>query len=685
MAEGIRRAKEKLAAIENENENTLSFENTFQAFENATEQLELGWTRVEHLDAVCNNEKLRSAYNKALPMVTQFFTEIFLNENLWKILSRFAQEKENHHLSEEQNRFIEETCAAFKRHGANLPKKDKEKLRTLEKALAQKTQKYSENVLDSTNEWLKVIEDEKLLDGLPESSKAAAKQKSQEKGISKGENTWAFTLHAPSMMPVMQYAKNDSLRKEFWEAANTIGKKAPHENTRLVCEILKLRDQKAKLLGFKDFGDFALERRMAKTGSKALGFIETLHTHALPALERDIQTLEDFKAKERNSTKERLQPWEVAYWAETLRLAAYDFNDESLRPYFPINQVIDGLFEITQQLFGFQIEERSCVYIDPETQKKTFIGAEESNAVEVWHPDVRYYELKDTNGNLLGGFYTDWHPRDSKRSGAWMNHLSTGSLSFDEKHEPHFGLICGNLTPPIGNKPALLTHEEVQTVFHEFGHLLHHLLGEVKMKSLNGTRVAWDFVELPSQILENWCWEKESLDLFAKHYETGELIPDWLFEKMTQARTYLEGLSTMRQLCFAKMDLELHMHWPNISPEELEEKIQEICKDYQPRYKTQPPSIICKFGHLFSDPMGYATGYYSYKWAEVLDADAFSRFKEEGILNSETGKAFRKTILSKGNSKDPDQLFRDFMSRDPDLNALLLRSGLIENPQLAHP
>ncbi|HVN43239.1 MAG TPA: M3 family metallopeptidase, partial [Steroidobacteraceae bacterium] len=377
------------------------------------------------------------------------------------------------------------------------------------------------------------------------------------------------------------------------------------------------------------------------------------------AFARECRELEEAAARGTGRAAARLAPWDVAYQAERLRRDHFDFDQEQLRPYFPMDRVVSGLFGLAGRLFGIRVTERP------------------QGEVEVWHPDVRYYDVHDARGRHIGSFYADWHPRQSKRGGAWMNYLITGGPQPDGSRKPHLGLICGNLTPPSPGRPALLSHREVETVFHEFGHLIHHLLGEVEIKSLNGTNVAWDFVELPSQIMENWCWEREGLDMFARHFETGERIPDALFRKMTAARNFRSACATMRQVAFAKMDLLLHMRAAEFAAaRDIESLVRASVAECMVPTEPPNPTIIRRFTHIFSDPVGYAAGYYSYKWAEVLDADAFTRFRTEGIFNERVGREFVDRVLSRGNSADPAQLFRDFMGRDPDLAALLERSGL---------
>ncbi|MBW8782245.1 MAG: M3 family metallopeptidase [Verrucomicrobia bacterium] len=637
----------------------LTYENTFLAIENATDELTRAWSKVTHLQSVADSPALREAHNALLPAVSAFYARIPLNAALWARLKAFAATPAAVALTGIHRRFVDETVADFQQAGADLPEDKRTRLEALQSELAQLTQSYSEHVLDATNAWQLVIEDETRLSGLPAHAVAAAKHSAESKGLGSPERpAWRFTLHMPSMEPVMLYAEDEALRRELWAASVAIGSQAPYDNTGLVQRILTLRQEKATLLGKPHFADLVLARRMAGSGGHALAFIEDLQRRAQPAFARECEELEAFKAKQTGGPAGPLKAWEVSYWSEKLRQSRYDFDDEVLRPYLPMNRVIAGLWELAHRVFGLRITEHA------------------TGAVEVWHPEVKFYDLHDARGRHLGSFYADWHPRESKRGGAWMGYLVTGGPRPDGSRAPHLGYICGNMTPPAGGRPALLTHREVETIFHEFGHLLHHLLGEVEIKSLNGVNVAWDFVELPSQIMENWCWERESLDLFARHHETGALIPAGIFAKMTAAKNFRSACATMRQVQFAKMDLGLHMRAVEFATGDLEAKTRALVADCM--IPTEPPArtIVKRFNHLFSDPVGYAAGYYSYKWAEVLDADAFTRFKREGVFNAKTGADFVEHILSRGNSEAPGVLYRRFMGRDPELAALLVRSGL---------
>lgn len=662
-------AESCLEAIRSADHTSLTYENTFAALGKATEPLSRGWEFLNHLDSVCDDPAQRTALNVMLPEVSNFYSAIALDDRLWSVLKTYGCSEAVKSLDPVQQRYIEETMRDFIQSGADLPPGQKTRISEIEAELSQLTQEYSEHVLDSTNAWERLIEDESRLAGLPLSARDSALANAKAKGLGTDEKPiWRFTLHEPSMTPVMQYSDDEALRREAWEASQTIGTGGGHDNTARVWRILELRREKAVILGHPHFADLTLQRCMAKNGATALRFTEDLHARVHATFLAEYQQLRAYKATATQTPIDDLQPWEVGYWAERQRKECYDLDDEALRLYFSVDGVMTGMFELASQLFGIRIQQRETVYYERGNRP----ADAPEDAIEVWHPEVTFYDLHDSaTGRHLGSFYADWHPRESKRGGAWMNCLHTGGPT-----EPHLGLITGNMSPPINGQPARLTHGEVETVFHEFGHLLHGLLSEVSVKALSGTNVPTDFVELPSQIMENYCWDRASLDLFARHLESGEPIPTALFEKMMAAQNYRNATSFIRQLSLGKLDLELHMHLDRYHGRDLDEVEREILADYRAPLKTDGVAISRRFSHLFSYPTGYAAGYYSYKWSEVLDADAFTRFQKEGILNPETGRSFREHILSKGNSAPVDELYRRFMGRDPKLEPLLVRSGL---------
>lgn len=662
----IELAKAELAKISAE-----SYETSFAALENASKPLERAWGRLMHLESVCgNDEAQRAAIGQMMPVVVEFFSSITLDPKLWAILQEAAQAPWVSELSETQKRFINETILDFKENGAMLSEDQKPIYAEIETKLAMATKQFTDNVLDSTNAWELIISDPAELEGLPESVRETARQDALSKGLGSDDAPqWRFTQQHTSMGPVLQFAESDKLRKAIWLGANTIGM-GKYDNAALISEILDLRAKKAQMLGFSTFADLSTARRMARTGDNALAFINSLHEKVRHGYVEDMESLRLYKEEKTGSACPVLAPWEVGFWSEKRRRELYNFDEEALRPYYSVQHVMDGLFSIYSKLFGITVQQRPTSFRPRGSQEALPEGS-----VEVWHPETLFFEIYDAESKEhLGSFYADWHPRDSKRAGAWMNGLHTGLPPMNGKpRTPHLGLMVGNMSKPIGGKPALLNHREVETIFHEFGHLLHLMLSNVEVRSLAGTNVAWDFVELPSQIMENWCWEREAVDLYAKHYETGERIPEELFAKMRAARNYMSATDFMRQLTFGKIDLELHQRFAQYAGRDLEEIDREILADYRVPMLELSPSVLRRMTHLFSDPGGYAAGYYSYKWAEVLEADAFSRFLKEGVLNPITGKSFRENILSKGNSHPAAELYRNFMGRDPDPQALLIK------------
>ncbi|HEY1084605.1 MAG TPA: M3 family metallopeptidase, partial [Prosthecobacter sp.] len=635
----LEQAEANINALLEQDRGKMNFDSVVLALDESTRGLNESWGLVQHLDALCNSPALREAHNAMLPEVSAFFAKIPLNEDLWDLLETYSKTEEARDLPPVRKRALKETMESFIQAGADLLPDKKKRLEELESELSQATQKYSENVLDSTNRWELVLPNADRLKGLPQSAIDAARADAAAKGLGTPEAPqYRLTLKAPSMIPVMEHADDESLRKAVWEGSTSIGRGGEHDNTELIWKILRLRHEKARLMGKPHFADHVLQQRMAKNGQNAISFIENLHHKVKNAFDRETIQLQEYKADAVGQSADLLQPWEVAYWAEKQRKAAYDFDEEELRPYFPLDRVLSGMFRLAEMVFDLRIVGRDVVHYPAGETGPASTRPGELGPVEVWPPDVKFYEVRNEKGVQIGSFYADWHPRDSKRGGAWMNYLKGGvPPSGDRDRRLHLGLICGNMTPPVDGKPALLTHDEVCTVFHEFGHLLHQLLGNVEIPSLNGVNVYWDFVELPSQILENFCWERESLDLFARHHETGETIPARLLKKVLAAKNYRSASDIMRQLSFGKLDLELHMHHATDEGADLDQLSRQLLKPYLTPLKTETPSMARRFGHLFSSPVGYASGYYSYKWAEVLDADAFTRFQNEGVLNPKVG------------------------------------------------
>ncbi len=614
----------------------------------ATARLEVVMSLVSHLEATCTGPAIRAAYDAVRPAVSEFYAGIPLDPKLWSALKAYAETPDAKHLTGTRKRFLEKTLDEFRRSGADLDPAGKDRLRALSVQLAEVTSKFSQNVVDSTAAFELIVEDASRLDGLPDRARAAALAGAE----ARGRAGWRFGLDAPSYLAVLTYCEDRTLREALWHAFATRATSGPHDNRALVAKIVALRHEQALLLGFRDFADYVLADRMAKNGATADAFLARLEQKTRPAFERETRELGEYRRQLEGSDAPALAPWDVAFYAEKQRRALYDFDEEVLRPYLPVEQAIEGVFEVAHRLYGVRVESLSDA--------------------PVWHERVRAYAMREEGGALLGYFYLDLFPRETKRDGAWMGPFVTSLPG-----TPHAATICANLTPPSAAGVSLLTHRELETLFHEFGHLLHHLLSGVEVRSLAGTRVAWDFVELPSQIMENWCWEREGLDLVARHLDSGERVPDALFDKLLRAKNFRAATDQMRQLGFGAVDLGLHRRYDPARDGDVIAYARSIIAQHSVTALPEDYAMIASFGHLFGSPVGYAAAYYSYKWAEVLDADAFTRFRAEGIFSREVGASFRSELLARGDGEDPLVLYRAFMGRDPDPDAMLVRSGLL--------
>lgn len=626
-----------------------SYDTTLGALERSLEPLEHAMSVVEHLESVATTPELRRAHDAALPEVSEFFSSVVLHAGVYRALSRYAETAEARALTGARRRLLTKTLSDFRRNGAELGTRDKAELLGIDRKLSELANRFSQNVLDATNAFELCFEDRAVLAGLPESALAEAERSAREKGRS----GYRLTLQPPSVLAVLTHAERRDLREQIWRANGRRATSGVLDNTSLIDELLELRRRRAKVLGFAHFADLVMDDRMAKTGAMAASFIEELKTKTQAAFERENRELETFRLKLLGPGAPRMEPWDVAYYAERKRRAEYAFDEEALRPYFAAERVLEGAFELARRLYGVEITR------DP--------------AAATWDESVRSYRLLTPEGRLAARFYVDLYYRENKRGGAWM-----GPLITRVPPDANAAVLCTNLAPPTSTRPSLITHREVETIFHEFGHLLHHCLSEVSVRSLSGTRVAHDFVELPSQIMENWCFEREGLALFARHYQTEAPLPDELFQTLTRVRTFRAANDQMRQLGFAALDLALHMAYTG--ERAVLDYAREVMQPYAPAPLPPDYAMVAQFVHLFGHPVGYAAGYYAYKWAEVLDADAFGRFKNEGLFSREVGRQFFDHVLSRGDSEEPAVLFERFRGRAARLDALLERLGLTQPP-----
>lgn len=622
--------------------------------EEVNDRLSRIWSPISHLNAVQNSEALRAAHDACLPLLSEFQTYVGQHEGLYQAYLALSESDDFPRLDDAQRKEILNTLRDFRLSGIGLPAEAQQRYGEIQARLSELSSRFSNNVLDATQGWHKLVTDEAELAGLPASAQAAARQMAE----LKGKEGWLFTLDIPSYLPVMMYADSRALRAELYEAFTTrASDQGPNagkwDNSAIMTELLTLRRELALLLGFANYAELSLATKMADKPEQVVDFLTDLAAKSLPQGKAELEEIRAFAAEQHG--QDELAAWDLAYYAEKLKQHKFSVSDEQLRPYFPAGRVVKGLFEVVKRVFGMKVRER--------------LG------IDTWHPDVRFYDIFDADDELRGSFYLDLYAREHKQGGAWMDvclgrrYRQDGSLQ-----KPVAYLTC-NFNGPVDGKPALFTHNEVVTLFHEFGHGIHHMLTRIDVAGVAGINgVAWDAVELPSQFLENWCWESEALAFISGHYETGEPLPADLLEKMLTARNFQAAMQMLRQLEFALFDFRLHQTFDPTRADQIPALLAEV----RSQVAVMTPPAFNRFQHSFSHIFagGYAAGYYSYKWAEVLSADAFSRFEEEGIFNPATGHSFLKNILEKGGSREPMELFRAFRGREPQVDALLRHSGI---------
>ena len=642
----IAEAKAEIDAIV-ANQDEPTFENTIEAMEYSGQTLNQVAGIFYNLMEANTNDTMQAIAEQISPMLTEYSMYVSLNNDLFQRVKAVYEKKEELGLEDDQLKLLENNYKDFVRGGANLSDEDKAQYSKWSEELSLATLQFSKNVLAATNAYTLHVTDEADLAGLPEYVKTMAAETAAEKGL----EGWAFTLQYPSFSPFMKYSQNRELRKQLWIAYNSRAVGGENDNTEIVKQIIDLRIKIANILGYETYADYALENRMAKTTTTVNEFIKDLLEPSMKYAKKDVADVLAY-AKKNGFNDTKLMPWDFTYWSERYQEAEYSLNAEELKPYFQLESCIDAVFGLANRLYG--------------------VNFEELNNVPKYHEDVKVYEVTDADGSHLALFYADFFPRASKRGGAWMTEFRGQSIRNGVENRPFISIVC-NFTKPTADTPSLITHDEFTTFLHEFGHALHGIFAEGRYGSLTGTSVSRDFVELPAQIMENWAFEPEYLNSFAKHYQTGEPIPAELIEKVVAAKNYLAGYGQVRQLHFGYLDMAWHTlkEVPAVSALEFEQK---VLAPYAVLPSVEGTAFSTSFSHIFSG--GYSAGYYSYKWAEVLEADAFSLFKEKGIFNTEVSNSFRENVLSKGSTKDADVLYRNFRGHDPQPEALMEKLGL---------
>lgn len=648
----IQQAREVIEAVLQQQ--TFSWDNLVARIEQGSDRLGKLWSPVSHMNSVVNSPELRAAYESCLPLLSEFSTWLGQHEGLYQAYQQLAASAQYSQLTAAQQKVIQNALRDFKLSGIGLSAERKKRYGEIQQRLSELGSTFSNNTLDATQAWFKHITDETALAGLPEDARLAAAEEAKSREL----NGWVFTLEFPSYIAVMTYADQRELREECYRAYSTrASDQGPtagqFDNTAIIEETLALRHELAQLLDFRSAAEESLATKMAESPQQVLDFLQDLARRAKPQAERDLAELKAFAYEQ--DQLENLNAWDVTYYAEKLKQAKYSISDELLRPYFPEHKAVSGLFAVLNKLFGVQVKQR--------------------DGVDVWHPDVKFYDILDAQGDIRGSFYLDLYARAKKRGGAWMDDCRGRRVLQDGTIQTPVAYLTCNFNKPVGGKPALFTHDEVVTLFHEFGHGIHHMLTKVDAAAVAGINgVAWDAVELPSQFMENWCWQPEALALISGHYETGEPLPQVLLDKMLAAKNFQSAMFLVRQLEFALFDFRLHAQYDPALGGRVQSLLDEVRSEVS---VIVPPSFNRfqhSFGHIFSG--GYAAGYYSYLWAEVLSADAFGRFEEEGIFNPATGKDFLQWILERGGSAEPMELFKGFRGREPSNEALLRHMGI---------
>ncbi|MCY9871908.1 oligopeptidase A [Vibrio barjaei] len=631
-----------------------TWDNVVAPIEQIDDKLSRLWSPVSHMNSVMNSDELREAYESCLPILSEYGTWVGQHKGLYEAYKALKASDAFNSLSQAQQKTIKDSLRDFELSGIGLPADEQHRYGEISKRMSELGSQFSNNVLDATMGWTKHITDEKELAGMPESALAAAKAAAEAKEL----EGYLLTLDIPSYLPVLTYCDNQELRKELYEAYVTrASDRGPNagkwDNTEIIAEQLKLRHEIARLLGFGTYSEKSLATKMAESPAQVLGFLNDLATKAKPQGEREVEELRQFAEKEFGVTE--LNLWDIAYYSEKQKQHLFQFSNEELRPYFPESKVVSGLFEVLNRVFGMQIKERE--------------------GVDTWHESVRFFDIFDSTDTLRGSFYLDLYAREHKRGGAWMDECRVRRTDLDGELQAPVAYLTCNFNKPVGGKPAMFTHDEVVTLFHETGHGIHHMLTKIDTGAVSGINgVPWDAVELPSQFLENWCWEEEALAFISGHYETGEPLPKEMLDKMLAAKNFQSAMFILRQLEFGLFDFTLHTEYdPDIGARVLE-TLAEVKSKVAVLPSLEWNRFSHSFGHIFAG--GYSAGYYSYLWAEVLSSDAYSRFEEEGIFNKETGQSFLNNILEMGGSEEPMELFKRFRGREPEIDALLRHSGI---------